>query len=433
MKRLADEPRANSPVDLTLLEYLEDNGNLEEGEEEEEEEEAPVKSLRTAGDVDDSGSGGGGQGDFSGSMSSMRCSQKRVNARRRLERDLPGVGAKVGDCILLFSGGGTGTHPGTLWTQSRWIAEALNAEASGTAVEAVLHGAAQSAGAAAAAAAAAEESTCTGTMPPPTLKNVEPVVEGGRLTVDPYHCMDAIPVDTHCWQLAKRSYTPSLQCLAERQLLSSPPRRAAAAAAAGPQQAAAVGRAERPPTQPPRPSCTSRSSWNSLLSQKRYEAIGDRLRLLFGRTAGWAFMLLFAAELPDFRGRAELCQGELCCRRAATVEPQPLPARRSSAACEVKSLDEGRRKKYEGGPPCGRRPRKKPKVDRTSLSIANTTLTGGSAVAQEHTLSIASEVSSSNVTASSPRLVVSGGCLKCHACRLFYAEAASIDRQSQTA
>jgi len=62
----------------------------------------------------------------------------------------------------------------------------------------------------------------------------------------------AIPVDTHCWQFMLRSYLPDLK--------GSPTSSAA-----------------------------------------QYRLIGDTLRDLFGRHAGWAFMVLFVAEVHPFR------------------------------------------------------------------------------------------------------------------------------------
>eukprot|EP01036_Dinobryon_divergens_P040966 gene40966-54249_t len=63
---------------------------------------------------------------------------------------------------------------------------------------------------------------------------------------------DAVPVDTHVWDIAVRDYSPGL--------------------------------------------AASKS-----LTPTVYEAVGDLFRGRFGPTAGWAHSILFAAELPDFR------------------------------------------------------------------------------------------------------------------------------------
>ncbi|MCS6829025.1 MAG: hypothetical protein NZ749_00110 [bacterium] len=63
----------------------------------------------------------------------------------------------------------------------------------------------------------------------------------------------AIPVDTHVWQIAQRDYLPELQ-----------------------------GRS---------------------LTERVYRQIGDHFRARFGEYAGWAHNVLFAAELPAFRRR----------------------------------------------------------------------------------------------------------------------------------
>lgn len=73
----------------------------------------------------------------------------------------------------------------------------------------------------------------------------------------------AIPVDTHVWQIARRDYLPELQ-----------------------------GRS---------------------LTEKVYRQVGDFFRKRFGDYAGWAHNLLFAAELPAFRERAS------CCHHGAVV------------------------------------------------------------------------------------------------------------------
>lgn len=66
---------------------------------------------------------------------------------------------------------------------------------------------------------------------------------------------DAIPVDTHCFQFAQRySY---------------------------------IGKRE------------------STVTKSTHNAVGDRLREIFGQSAGWAFMVLFVAEVHPFRIRAQ--------------------------------------------------------------------------------------------------------------------------------
>lgn len=66
----------------------------------------------------------------------------------------------------------------------------------------------------------------------------------------------AIPVDTHVWQIARRDYLPELQ-----------------------------GRS---------------------LTEKVYRQVGDFFRTRFGDYAGWAHNVLFAAELPAFRERVSI-------------------------------------------------------------------------------------------------------------------------------
>jgi len=67
----------------------------------------------------------------------------------------------------------------------------------------------------------------------------------------------AVPVDTHCWQLACRDYFPHWPTLVEH------------------------------------------FGWK--LDARRYLAIGDRLRGIFGtQKVGWAFMVLFAGEVHPF-------------------------------------------------------------------------------------------------------------------------------------
>lgn len=63
----------------------------------------------------------------------------------------------------------------------------------------------------------------------------------------------AIPVDTHVWQIAQRHYLPKL-----------------------------LGRS---------------------LTERRYRQVGEFFRARFGEYAGWAHNVLFAAELPAFRKR----------------------------------------------------------------------------------------------------------------------------------
>jgi N-glycosylase/DNA lyase len=62
---------------------------------------------------------------------------------------------------------------------------------------------------------------------------------------------DTIPVDTHCWQFALRSYTPKLR--------------------------------------------------DHTINERFYHEIGDTLRSMFGEMSGWAFMVLFVAEVHPFR------------------------------------------------------------------------------------------------------------------------------------
>ncbi|GIV17203.1 MAG: 8-oxoguanine DNA glycosylase [Armatimonadota bacterium] len=69
----------------------------------------------------------------------------------------------------------------------------------------------------------------------------------------------AIPVDTHVWQIARRDYLPELQ-----------------------------GRS---------------------LTEKVYWQVGDFFRARFGAYAGWAHNVLFAAELPAFRTRLQPVSG----------------------------------------------------------------------------------------------------------------------------
>jgi N-glycosylase/DNA lyase len=69
----------------------------------------------------------------------------------------------------------------------------------------------------------------------------------------------AIPVDTHVWQIARRDYLPELQ-----------------------------GRS---------------------LTEKVYWQVGDFFRGRFGACAGWAHNVLFAAELPAFRARLQPVSG----------------------------------------------------------------------------------------------------------------------------
>lgn len=73
----------------------------------------------------------------------------------------------------------------------------------------------------------------------------------------------AVPVDTHVWQIARRDYLPELQ---------------------------------------------ARS-----LTERTYWQVGNFFRERFGDYAGWAHNVLFAAELPAFRERAS------CCDRRAVV------------------------------------------------------------------------------------------------------------------
>jgi N-glycosylase/DNA lyase len=65
----------------------------------------------------------------------------------------------------------------------------------------------------------------------------------------------AVPVDTHVWQIARRDYLPELQ-----------------------------GRS---------------------LTERVYRQVGDFFRMRFGAYAGWAHNVLFAAELPAFRRRVD--------------------------------------------------------------------------------------------------------------------------------
>jgi len=91
---------------------------------------------------------------------------------------------------------------------------------------------------------------------------------------------DAIPVDTHCWQLARRDYLPELAPAAS-------------------------------------------------LTTKRYAQIGDYFRDHFGPYAGWAFMVLFAAELSLFKRAARARQDENV-QQALAVAQQPVATRRVS-------------------------------------------------------------------------------------------------------
>ncbi len=90
----------------------------------------------------------------------------------------------------------------------------------------------------------------------------------------------AIPVDTHVWQIARRDYLPELR-----------------------------GRS---------------------LTERAYWQVGDLFRQRFGEYAGWAHNLLFAAELPPFRQRVQLASVQ--CEDGATA-----PVR--ATAQNVSSLD----------------------------------------------------------------------------------------------
>jgi len=68
---------------------------------------------------------------------------------------------------------------------------------------------------------------------------------------------DAVPVDTHVWQLTSKYYMP--------QLLKT-----------------------------------------KSLTAKVYKEIGDHYRLLFGKYAGWAQSVLFTADLKRFQGEKQL-------------------------------------------------------------------------------------------------------------------------------
>ncbi|KAK3238112.1 8-oxoguanine glycosylase ogg1 [Cymbomonas tetramitiformis] len=89
---------------------------------------------------------------------------------------------------------------------------------------------------------------------------------------------DAVPVDTHCWQLIRRDYLEELRLAAS-------------------------------------------------LTAKRYEQIGTFFRQRFGPWAGWAFMHLFAAELTRFKPE----------RTQAHASPAPSAPRKRQLCGRLKS------------------------------------------------------------------------------------------------
>ena len=118
-------------------------------------------------------------------------------------------------------------------------------------------------------------------------------------------CDTAVPVDTHCWQIACRDYFPHWPVLVE---------------------------------------CFG---WR--LDSHTYAAIGERLREVFGRErVGWAFMVLFAGELHPFRLR--LVQNFKASRFFPITEKHKAPTGEVQICCKRKRSNFG----YYGAPGPGR-------------------------------------------------------------------------------